>query len=88
MTTKMQTTQIELDGKLTTVAIQQKHISLVKAGDTVICADNKAKTVSQNSIKKGFMGISVFGDSYCLGSKPVSVIDWESSQRGRFAPKG
>ncbi len=53
------------------VNIQKVHISLIQASDTVF-HDGKARTVCANDIRRdGFMGRTLFGDSYVLGRKPV-----------------
>lgn len=46
------------------------HVSDIKIGD---CIEHHGKfmTVCRNDIKKGFMGITIFGDSYRLGRLPV-----------------
>ena len=54
--------------------IVEVHISTVKQGDTVICSDGNIRTVSNNFIKKGFMGITLYGDSYKLGTVPIKKI--------------
>lgn len=54
------------------VGFKEVHISTVVAGDTIehygvvktVCASDIGKT-------DGFMGTTVFGDSYCMGYKPV-----------------
>ena len=51
----------------------QTHISLISAGDTVE-HNGELKTVCGNNIKRGFMGITLFGDSYRLGSLPVIKV--------------
>ena len=52
----------------------QVHISTIKAGD-IVKHDDKEMTVSSNDIKHcSFMGVSLFGDSYHLGYKPVTKI--------------
>ena len=54
--------------------IKEVHISEIRPGDTVehngaIC------TVCRNNIKTGgFMGRTLFGDSYSLGMKPVRKL--------------
>ena len=54
---------------------QKVHISSIKIGDTVL-HNNEKKTVCKRVLKKsGFMGISLFGDSYNLGYKPVIKIN-------------
>lgn len=50
------------------------HISKLRVGDTIL-HEGKEKTVSGNNIKRcSFMGISVFGDTYNLGYKPITRI--------------
>lgn len=52
----------------------QVHISTIKAGD-IVKHNNKEMTASNNDIKNcHFMGVSLFGDSYHLGYKPVTKI--------------
>jgi hypothetical protein len=59
------------------------HINLVRAGDTVE-VDGKLRTVCQNDLKKGFMGLTLFGDSYRLGTVPVLRVEIESARaKGR-----
>lgn len=53
--------------------IEQVHISQIMAGDTVEI-DGVAKTVSGNNIKRGFMGKTLFGDSFKMGTVPVKKI--------------
>ena len=43
------------------------HIDLIRPGDTVE-VDGRLKTVSRNVIKNGFMGKTLWGDSYRLGT--------------------
>jgi len=50
--------------------IKLTHISLIAAGDTIL-HNGKLMTVCNNNIKRGFMGITIFGDSYRLGNIPV-----------------
>lgn len=52
----------------------QIHITDLNAGDTIIHG-GLMRTVCSNDIKKdGFMGVSVFGDSYRSGHKPVELV--------------
>ena len=54
--------------------IQEVHISTIRGGDTVM-HNGEMKTVSFNNIKRGgFMGTSIFGDSYMSGHKLVKKI--------------
>ncbi len=54
------------------------HISTIRAGDTVN-HDGKVSTVGNDNIKRdSFMGYTLFGDSYAIGTKPVAkVVGWE-----------
>jgi hypothetical protein len=55
--------------------IKEKHIGEITKGDLVLCSDGIIRTVTANNIKKcAFMGITIFGDSYALGNKPVQVV--------------
>lgn len=54
--------------------IKEVHISTVKSGDTIIHTDNKITTVCNNNIKRGFCGITLFGDSYRSGIILVKKI--------------
>ena len=50
------------------------HISTIKAGDTII-HNGKESTVCKKDIKiGGFMGKSIFGDSYQSGYKLVEIV--------------
>lgn len=49
------------------------HISLVQAGDT-IRHNGQLRTVTRRDIHKGFMGTTVFGDSYRCGMLPVTRV--------------
>ena len=53
------------------------HISQINVGD-VIEHNGVAKTVSGNNLKRSeFMGITIFGDSYKLGSQKVKrLMKW------------
>lgn len=50
------------------------HIDLIRAGDTVLhCGE--MRTVCPKDIRRGgFMGTTLFGDSYALGLQPVEMI--------------
>ena len=50
-----------------THTVTPTHINLIHPGDTVLI-DGHLKTVSPGSIKKGFMGTTLWGDSYRLGT--------------------
>lgn len=54
--------------------IELTHIDNIKVGDTVKHNGNII-TVSGNNIEYNtFMGTTIFGDSYKLGTKPVEKI--------------
>lgn len=47
------------------------QIDLIRAGDTVM-HDDTMRTVSADNLKRGgFMGTTLFGDSYRNGAQPV-----------------
>lgn len=53
------------------------HISQIKTGDTIE-HEGQLRTVNANHIKRdSFMGLTLFGDSYKLGTKAVNkVVGW------------
>jgi len=53
--------------------IKKVHISTIKRGDTVHHNGHK-RTVGKEDIKSTFMGYSLWGDSYKLGSVLVKKI--------------
>lgn len=51
-----------------------KNISEIRAGD-VVRHNGRDMTVGEKDIKAaGFMGVTLFGDSYKLGREPVIVV--------------
>lgn len=51
------------------------HISEIRAGDTILHTDGKIRTVCRNNIRKdNFMGVSLFGDTYRLGTISVKKL--------------
>lgn len=53
------------------VEIEQVHVSLIRASDTVF-HEGKVRTVCKGNLKNdSFMGPTLFGDSYNIGRKPV-----------------
>lgn len=54
--------------------IVEVHISTITHGDTILHLDGLIYTVGKNWIKKGFMGITLYGDSYNLGTILVKKI--------------
>ncbi len=61
--------------------MKQVHISTITGGDTIL-HNGEIKTISENNIKHcGFMGKTIFGDSYNLGYKLVTkIIDKKNLQ--------
>lgn len=58
--------------------LEAVHISQISAGDTIE-HNGQLRTVSGTNIKKdSFMGTTLFGDSYNLGTKKVNkVVSWK-----------
>lgn len=55
--------------------IELVHIDTIKVGDTIIYEDGQMRTVCKNNIKYGgFMGTTLFGDSYRSGHKKVKKV--------------
>lgn len=53
-----------------------KHISQIKAGDVILCPDGIKRTICNSNIKTGgFMGTTIWGDSYKLGTVLVAVCN-------------
>lgn len=52
------------------VILEEVHVSDIKVGDCIEHQGN-LMTVCRNDIKKGFMGLTIFGDSYRLGRQYV-----------------
>lgn len=51
------------------------HISEIRPGDTILHTDGVVRTVCRKNITRdSFMGISLFGDSYRLGTLPVKKL--------------
>lgn len=58
------------------------HISTIKAGDTII-HNGKESTVCKKDITiGGFMGTSIFGDSYRSGTKLVEIVVYKRFYKG------
>jgi len=60
--------------ELSNFKTKEVHISQIKSGDTILHTDNKITTVCDNNIKSGFCGITLFGDSYNMGTILVKKI--------------
>lgn len=51
------------------------HISTIRPGDTILHTDGQIRTVcSKNITYSSFMGISLFGNTYRLGTVPVKKL--------------
>lgn len=57
-----------------TMITEKVHISLIRGGDVVICSDGLARTVNKKDLKRGFMGITLWGNSYRMGTTLVERI--------------
>lgn len=53
--------------------IKPTHISEIRPGDTVLI-DGEIKAVSPVNLRRGFMGATLWGDSYKLGTVPVQRV--------------
>lgn len=53
--------------------VQLVHISEVRPGDTIEHL-GLVHTVGRRNIKSGFMGRTLYGDSYRLGQQPVRKL--------------
>ena len=56
------------------------HISLIRAGDTVT-VNGQTKTVCRADLKTGFMGLTLWGDSYKLGAIPVQRVNMDQGKK-------
>lgn len=56
--------------------IVETHIDNICIGDTILCNDDKIRTVGKSDIKYDkLMGRTLFGDSYLLGREPVKKLN-------------
>jgi hypothetical protein len=67
----------------TNYRIKEVHISEIKSGDTILHVDGHIRTVSSSNIKRGFSGITLFGDPYIMGRKLVKKIIYERQTTSR-----
>ncbi len=63
---------------------EQVHISKISAGDTIIHVDGNIRTVCKNNLSIGFMGRSLFGDSYKSGHTLVTRVLFKKWLKGEF----
>lgn len=55
--------------------IQEVHMSQIMVGDTIVCGDEKIRTVCKKDIHYGgFCGITIFGSSYISGYQKVKRV--------------
>lgn len=67
-------------------SVQETHISLITAGDTVLI-NKDLKTVCKNNLREcSFMGLTLFGDSYNLGYKPVKKVIIHKAMPNKVIP--
>jgi len=67
-------------------SVQETHISLITAGDTVLINED-LKTVCKNNLREcPFMGLTLFGDSYNLGHKPVKKVIIHKAMPNKVIP--
>jgi len=60
---------------------EQVHISQIRVGDTIM-HNGVMTTISSNNIKRSeFMGISLFGDTYNLGYKLITRINFKNESK-------
>lgn len=57
-------------------SISEVHISTIKVADTILCTDGAIRTVCKADINRGFLGITLFGDSYKMGNAPVKKVEF------------
>ena len=55
------------------------HIDLIRPGDTVLI-DGHLKTVCPNGLKRGFVGTTLWSDSYKLGTVPVQRVTFQTKE--------
>jgi hypothetical protein len=65
----------------TNYKIEKTHIDNIVSGNTIL-HEGKLRTVCAKDISYGgFMGTSVFGDSYHSGHKPLQKVWWFTEAR-------
>lgn len=58
------------------------HISQIQPGDIILHTDGNIRTVCCSNIRMDyFMGITLFGDSYRLGTTPVKKLSIITNQK-------
>lgn len=62
------------------VVITDVDKELIRVGDTIY-HDGKLQTVSPGDIRRGgFMGLTIFGDSYRLGRQKVKRVQFKTAE--------
>ncbi len=61
-----------METAMTNYKTVETHIDMIRPADTVL-HNGKLRTVCKTDIKRGFMGATLFGDSYRLGTVPVQL---------------
>ena len=57
-------------------ATRKAHIDTVRVGDVVRCTDGVDRTVGPQNLKRGgFMGTTLWGDSYKCGTTAVELVE-------------
>lgn len=74
-------TQDEADMRAGRTTWTPVHISQIRVGD-VVMHQGAARTVGRNNLRRDpFMGQLLFGDCYCLGHKPVTLVTFNQPKR-------
>jgi len=60
--------------------INYVHKDMISVGDTILCKDNKIRTIGNSNIKYSeFMGRTLWGDSYKLGYDLVKRVTFNTN---------
>lgn len=62
------------------------NVADLRAGDTVL-HKGVERTICAKDLGKGFMGATLWGDSYCLGTLPVTQIVYGAQIQRQWATK-
>lgn len=66
------------------MVITEVDKELIRVGDAVY-HDGKVQTVSPGDIRRGgFMGLTIFGDSYRLGRQKVKRVEFKKAEAIRI----
>ena len=64
--------------------LESVHIQKIRAGDTIVASDGKTRTVCNSAIDSGFCGVTLYGDSYRLGTLLVTRVLFPRFYAGGF----